>query len=541
MQPTRLMLVQVIMMMVLPGPALAGNLTAFQDGGDRATAVLDEPHPEDIINLSLPAECYILNATMRVRSAIPEKTMAAYPENVSILLNDTPIWSFCGTGYGGLGGQDRLMNQCFNITLNSGKDGGRCDGAIRLMQTAVIESATADIACSGPGGVGELLNFTDGYQDDWYGYTVAGGGDVNGDGFDDILVCAIGNKSNEVAVVSLYLGNRTPDNTPDLKFLGADACDTFGGAMLDDCDLNGDGYDDIVISARTNTSSYLGDEYMGNRGGVVSIYFGGKEIFTRPSLLLSESRSVGGYDQFGCRIASGDFNGDGWDDLIAGCPYNNTMGSYSGTAYLFFGGPSLDAKADVIFIGQGYQAMFGGNVACAGDVNHDGCDDILVGAWGDNNTIGKSFVFFGGKNMNPYITAPDVTMVGGAQGDYFGGGISGAGDMNGDGYDDIIVGAPLNSTKGFETGSAYIFFGGKNMDGYPDVVLEPKSPFGRFGCPMKGIGDVNKDGCDDVIVGSIYADATGAAYVYYGNALKENMPFGITQATPLSYETPAAI
>ncbi|MBK8981994.1 MAG: FG-GAP repeat protein [Ignavibacteria bacterium] len=123
----------------------------------------------------------------------------------------------------------------------------------------------------------------------------------------------------------------------------------------------------------------------------------------------------------------------------------------TGSAYIYFGGVSMDTTADVIMTGESF---FGNSVSTAGDVNSDGYSDVIIGANGYSSSTGRAYIYFGGASMN---NTADVIMTGEATFNYFGNSVSSAGDVNGDGYSDVIVGAGLYSSL---TGRAYIYFGG---------------------------------------------------------------------------------
>ena len=166
-------------------------------------------------------------------------------------------------------------------------------------------------------------------------------------------------------------------------------------------------------------------------------------------------------DRFGISVSTaGDVNGDGYSDIIVGAPFNDAGGNDAGRAYIYFGGTSMDNIADVIMTGEAADDRFGFPVSTAGDVNGDGYNDVIVGAIFNDaggNTAGRAYIYFGGTSMDNNV---DVTMTGEAAGDFFGISVSTAGDVNGDGYSDVIVGAYFNDAGGSDAGRAYIYFGG---------------------------------------------------------------------------------
>ena len=158
------------------------------------------------------------------------------------------------------------------------------------------------------------------------------------------------------------------------------------------------------------------------------------------------------FDRFGSSVSgAGDVNGDGFDDFIVGAFGDDNNGNYSGSARVFSG-----ADGSVLFTvsGDSLYDEFGRSVSGAGDVNGDGFDDLIVGAFGDDNNgnqSGSARVFSGADGSVLF------TFNGDSAGDYFGFSISGAGDVNGDGFDDLIVGARSDDNNGSNSGSARVF------------------------------------------------------------------------------------
>ena len=167
----------------------------------------------------------------------------------------------------------------------------------------------------------------------------------------------------------------------------------------------------------------------------------------------------------------------------------------------------MDNTEDVIMNGETVNSNFGKCVSSAGDVNGDGYDDVIVGAFGFSS-IGKAYIFLGGSVMNG-IT--DLLITNDETPDYFGWYVSEAGDVNGDGYSDVIVGSPSSP------GKAYVYFGGVALDNTADVIMTGES--GSFGSDVSSAGDINGDGFSDMIVSSYgYSISTGKAYIYLGSA-----------------------
>jgi len=229
-----------------------------------------------------------------------------------------------------------------------------------------------------------------------------------------------------------------------------------------------------------------------------------------------------------------DFNGDGIHDFIVGARRNDDGGNYAGAAYIFFGASNLSGtkslgggqSADVTILGKANADQLGYSVSSAGDVNGDGIDDILVGAErnddGPGSNGGAVYIFFGATTLSGTISlgegqSADVTILGKADGDRLSSGMSGAGDVNGDGIDDIIMGARFNGDGASNAGVAYIFFGAATLSGTKDlgrsgsadVTILGKAGNDYLGHGVSGVGDIN-------VVPMGYFNLESPCYYYIG-------------------------
>lgn len=345
--------------------------------------------------------------------------------------------------------------------------------------------------------------------------------DFNGDGSADILVGATSNDvaGTDAGAVYVFLSDATGvDSVADGTLLGGAPGDGFGNARSAG-DVNGDGYADIIAGADHSDAA-------GTDAGRAYIYLGGPGATFDPSPDATLAGAAVG-DLFGAPVASaGDVNGDGFADVIVGAINNDVGGADAGRAYVFFGGPGagFDAVADGVLTGATAGDYFGTGANAAGDVNGDGFGDVVVGAYLNDvggNEAGRAYVYLGGPGM-ALDPAADGVLTGAAIGDQLGVSAASAGDVNSDGFADVIVGAYGADASGTDSGRAYVYFGqpGPTFNGVPDGVLNGLGPGDAFGVSVASAGDVNGDGFSDVVVGGLYNDAAatnaGAAYVYLG-------------------------
>jgi DNA-binding MarR family transcriptional regulator len=508
-------LVLAALMILFPALSFVTGVSELQGGQKEAVLALSAPSFGAVTNFTLPARYHVLNATVNITGMASEGDSSAYPENVTVMLNDTVIWAFNGTGYGHLGRQD-LFSDGANMTragFESG--GGTSEAAIRLPKRAHVQSATLDVNATLAKRWKELANYTVAPVTDFpIAFDCAG--DVNDDGYDDIIVGAGGDDTGgtDAGQAYIFFGGPAMNLTPDVTFTGESPGDLFGTFVSGAGDVNGDGCDDVVVGAPENDSA-------GDNAGSAYIFFGGPNMDGTADVKMTGEAEC---DWFGASVSNaGDFNGDGYDDVLIGAEQNEAGGTLAGRAYLFKGGPNMDNVTDLMFTGNPTEYL-GHLVSGAGDLNGDGYDDVIVGAYGSDwpySNAGRAYVYFGGPALD---NVADVILNGTGADDDFGQSVAGVGDVNGDGYDDVAVGAVDLIAN--NTGRVEVFFGGTGMDGKPDVVLKGAYEYDYFGISISGAGDVNNDGYDDIIVGAegndTGADWGGRAYIFHGGAVMDN-------------------
>jgi uncharacterized repeat protein (TIGR01451 family) len=380
---------------------------------------------------------------------------------------------------------------------------------------------------------------------------------------DSYLIFGKGNWSTTPTIDLANLG------TAGVTFFGGDTADYSGRTLSGAGDVNGDGFEDLLIGAHygdgpNNTRTGAGD----------SVLIFGKASWTSTPTVDLASINTPGITIFGAESTdasgfwvsgAGDINGDGFDDLLVGARYADGVGNAknaAGESYAIFGKsdwsttPPIDllnlGAAGVTFIGNDASDYSGITLSGAGDVNGDGFDDILIGAVGGDNqnnsklNTGDTYLIFGKASWTSTPTinlgtlgTGGVTFFGVDDSDFSGLEVNGAGDVNGDGFDDLMIGARFGDASGNSTsnaGDSYVVFGRADWSGSLNFFLNNLGTGGitifgadvqdYSGLAISGAGDVNGDGFDDVIVGAPAGDSVnnarqsaGDSYLIFGGNL----------------------
>ncbi|MCP3975335.1 MAG: hypothetical protein GY720_12695, partial [bacterium] len=351
----------------------------------------------------------------------------------------------------------------------------------------------------------------------YFGYSAETAGDVNGDGYSDVIVGAYGQENGGQAYA--YYGSASGLSTMvDWTAESDQENAAFGRTLSTAGDVNGDGYADVIIGA-LNYDTSQDDE------GKVFIYHGSPTGLTAgPADWTAESDQVGA--RFGSSVSTaGDVNGDGYADVIVGSHLYDSGETDEGAAFVYYGAAdSLSADADWTAESDQTGARFGISVNTAGDVNGDGYADVIVGAdYYDNGQTdeGRTFVYHG--SATGLSTTAAWTAESNRANAHFGYSVGTAGDVNDDGYADVIVGAQHYSNGQLNEGQAYVYHGSAaGLSATAAWVAEGNQIGACFGRLVGTAGDVNGDGYADVIVGAYgYGNGQvgeGRAYVYHGSA-----------------------
>lgn len=369
---------------------------------------------------------------------------------------------------------------------------------------------------------------------EFFGASVAGAGDVNGDGFNDVIIGAYrfdGGFFDEGRVF-VFTGSSTgPSPIPAWTADGGQTGAWFGYSVASAGDVNGDGYADVIVGARLYDNVQV-DE------GRAFVYLGSSVgLGSVPAWTGEPDQSRA---SFGSSVASaGDVNHDGYGDVVVGAPdFDSASNTDEGRAFLYLGSAAGPSASPAWVAGSGrFSSAYGFSVASAGDVNGDGYADVIVGAPLFDNAgfpdEGRVFVYGGsaaGLSAEPVWTAD-----GNKTQAQFGYSVAGAGDVTNDGIGDVIIGAPFDGS-----GRIAVYHGSRTgLASVANFTAKFNKTPADFGASVAGVGDVNGDGISDVAIGAPRAGdqttpSAGIVRVYYGSRSGLGNPpaFGVSETQP---------
>jgi hypothetical protein len=395
------------------------------------------------------------------------------------------------------------------------------------------------------------------------GRSASAAGDVNGDGFDDLIIGSpqtpatyviFGKESGFAADLNVS----TLNGSNGFKITPVSFGDFIGNSVSAAGDVNGDGFGDVIIGA------YYSYTNGAEKSGASYVIFGKASGFSA-ELNVSTLNGANGFKLSG--VASRDFSGssvsgagdvnrDGFDDVIIGAGRDGYTSGSGVASYVVFGKASgfaanlnlsaLNGSNGFKLSGVAGDVFLGRSVSTAGDVNGDGFADVIIGGFSVSSSgrsgathvvFGKATAFGANLNLSTLDGRTGFKLTGVAGDTYSGRSVSTAGDVNGDGFADLIIGADGADPNGYQSGASYVFFGKRTgfaaslnlsaLDGSNGSTLNGVAAGDASGHSVSTAGDVNGDGFGDLIIGAYQADphgtSSGASYVVFGRGVEVNV------------------
>ncbi len=418
-------------------------------------------------------------------------------------LASSPVWTVTGSGT-----DDRVGERVSRAGDVNGDGYADLLLASPLRTVTHVEEGGFALYHGGPSGPAATPAYAEngGDASDRLGWALATSGDLNGDGYADFMTRRTEPPGHNI--VRTFLGG--PAGITETLTISNSNINQMGFSLAA-TDLDGDGRNEIHIG---------GPDYGANSGVIYRVY--ARHANPTPNYAAAPHWSRWGTnldDGFGQAVAAGDLNGDGYDELVIGVPGDDGAAGNGGRVDVYLGsanGLPAAGPPDWSYASPTASGRFGFSLDIAGDVDGDGYADLIVGEPNSN----RIHIFNGGPSG--LAAAPDWTYTYPPAGAWlFGQSVAGAGDVNGDGFADVIAGAPLHTAAFVNEGRARILFGsagGLMTTGFLDLATTPEFN-ALFGGAVDGAGDVNADGFDDVIVGAQGgSNGDGMAFVYLGSA-----------------------
>ncbi len=370
--------------------------------------------------------------------------------------------------------------------------------------------------------------------EDHYAYAgkaVAMGGDLDGDGLDDLVIGAgYGTEKGNLAG-KVYVVGSAGEETGSLAdaaalFVSNDGYDGVGTAV-GTVDANGDGVADLLIGSYYHTGTEPDT-------GTAWLFLGPVSGLLEDGDFFNPGNADGEYQGAerdmgtgGAVSGAGDLNGDGLEDILIGAYLSNSIEEYArpGAVYIYHGpatGTYSTEDADVSLEGEHDADYAGATVVPCGDTNNDGHTDLLVGAPVSNvasTNAGAAYLALGPFDGTKALAESGAAFYGEADEDRAGHAVSGAGDLNADGFHDLLIGAHFQSDAGTEAGKTYLFLGpieGAHSVGEARASITGESASERFGASLTSVGDFDRDGDPDILIGAHRGKYSGRVYLFSG-------------------------